>query len=159
MPLILPEHILNKMSPQDREAISLAAGHPNAGLTANEARDKARQRSEKEAQREISQFLRISGIEFVNPPMNKKSVLPEGWPDYTLARQGTPIALEVKVWGQKPKPEQNARHDAMRRNGWHVYVVSGAADVKDIFRRMDAEHTINPLTGAPAPAEQQGGRK
>lgn len=159
MGVILPNHLLERMSAQDREEISRAAGHPNAGLTANEARDKAMQRSEKEAQREISQFLRISGIEFICPPMNKRSILPEGWPDATFARNGVPIALEVKVWGQKPRPEQNARHDAMRRNGWRVYVVSGAADVKDIFRRMDAEYTINPLTGAPAPSEQQGGRR
>ena len=158
MGVILPDHILSKLSPADRQQISQAAGHPNAGLTANEAREKAMQRSEKEAQHEISQFLRISGIEFICPPMNKRSQLPEGWPDATFARNGVPIALEVKVWGQKPRPEQNARHDAMRRNGWQVYVVSGAADVKDIFRAMDAQHTITPLTGAPAPAEQQGGR-
>ncbi len=125
----------------------------------NEAREKSRQRSEREAQKEILQFLRISGIEFICPPMNRRSTLPEGWPDISFARKGVPTALEVKVWGGKPRPEQSARHDAMRRNGWRVHVVSGSAEVKALFRAMDANATINPLTGAPAPTEQQGGRE
>ncbi len=144
MGVILPDNILSKLSPQDRAEISKAAGHPSAGMTANEAREKAMQRSEKEAQHEISQFLRISGIEFICPPMNRKSALPEGWVDFTFARKGTPIGLEIKVWGQKPRPEQNARHEAMRRNGWRVWVVSGAADVKDIFRALDEESNPRP---------------
>ncbi len=105
----------------------------------NEEREKAMQRSEREAQKEISQFLRVSGIWFVNPPMNRKSALPTGAPDFIFARNGSPTALEVKVWGNKPRPEQNACHEAMRRNGWLVYVVSGAAEVKDIFRAMDEQ--------------------
>ena len=36
MGVILPEHILNKLSPQDREEISRMAGNPNAGRTAQE---------------------------------------------------------------------------------------------------------------------------
>ena len=92
----------------------------------NEQREKAMERSEKEAQKEISQLLSVKGIEFLCPPMHKRSGLPIGWPDLTFAYmpkgsvQAIPVALEVKVWGQKPRPEQSARHEAMRRNGWLV---------------------------------------
>ena len=158
MGVILPEHILNKLSPQDREEISRMAGNPNAGRTAQECQKIAQDRAEKDAQKEISQFLRISGIEFVNPPMNRKSAMPEGWPDFTFARKGLPFGLEVKVRDRKPRSEQSARHEAMKRNGWLVYVVSGAAEVKDIFRAMDAQNTINPLDGMPDPSADRRGR-
>lgn len=146
MGVILPDNILSKLSPQDRAEISRIAGNPNAGMTANEARKKAMERSEKEAQKEICQLLSVKGIELICPPMNRKSSLPVGWPDMSFAYKpkgcsyAVPTALEVKVWGAKPRPEQSARHEAMRRNGWLVYVVSGAAEVQDIFRDLDAEH-------------------
>jgi len=128
---------LSDFPPNIRQQIDPAMNPALLPGVTNERRDKARTRSEREAQKEISQFLRISGIEFICPPMNRASALPEGWPDFTFARNGRPIALEVKVWRQKPRPEQSARHEAMRRNGWTVHVVSGACEVKEIFRAMD----------------------
>ena len=135
--MILPEHILAKMSPRDRAEISRAAGSANAGRTALECCEIKANRREKEAQKEISQFLRISGIEFICPPMNRKSALPEGWPDFTFARNGVAMALEVKTNGNTARTSQKTRHDAMRANGWQVWIVSGAEDVKRIFREMD----------------------
>ena len=115
--MIIPEHILAKMSPRDREEISRAAGSANAGRTASECEEIQINRREKEAQKEISQFLRISGIEFICPPMNRRSALPEGWPDMTFARNGVAIALEVKTNGNTARKSQKARHEAMKANG------------------------------------------
>jgi hypothetical protein len=125
-----PPHIRQQIDPSMNPALL-------PGVT-TEAREKARTKSEREAQKEIGQFLQISGIEFICPPMNRASALPEGWPDFTFARKGQPMALEVKVGGEQPKPHQGARHEAMRRNGWKVHVVHGAGEVKDIFRALDA---------------------
>lgn len=167
MKVILPEHILNKLSPKDREELSKAAGHQNAGRTAQECQQAYTDRAEKEIQKDISRLLAVSDIFPINPPMHRKSALPEGWPDFSFSylpkgapngATGTPVALEVKKQGEKPRPEQNACHERMRRNGWHVHVVHDANDVKQIFRAMDAQHTINPLTGMPDPTAQQGGR-
>lgn len=132
--MILPENILNKMSRKDRDEISRAAGSRNAGRTAEECRDAALSRCEKTAQKEIAAYLRQRGIEFINPPMRKKSVIPVGWPDFTLAFEGVPLAFEVKVWGQLPRKEQLDRHRAMRANGWVVYVVSSVMDVSEILK-------------------------
>ena len=145
MGVILPEHVLNKLSPQDREEHARITGHPNAGRTAQECQQAYTERAEKEAQKEISKFLRVSGIWFINPPMNRKSALPTGAPDFIFARKSAAIALEVKTNGNKPRPEQNACHAEMRANGWLVYVVSGAAEVKDIFRAMDEQANPRPI--------------
>lgn len=93
-------------------------------------------KDEKSAQKDIANYLRMRGIEFICPPMNRKSILPEGWPDFTLAFEGKPMAFEVKVWGGKPRPEQLTRHDKMRQNGWAVYVVNSVADVVAIFQNQ-----------------------
>ena len=135
---VLPENILRCMSAEDRATHAKLVGHPNAGKTSDELRQSAINKDEKAAQKEIANYLRMKGIEFINPAMNKKSPLPEGWPDFTLALPKHPIGLEVKVWGQKPRPEQEARHQKMRNNGWNVFVVSGVAEVVDIL------NTINP---------------
>ena len=145
MGVILSDHLLRLMHPDARAEHARLEGHPNAGRTAQECREIASDRAEKDAQKEISQFLRVSGIWFVNPPMNRKSALPTGAPDFLFSRKQTAMALEVKTNGNKPRPEQSACHEDMRRNGWLVYVVSGAAEVKDIFRAMDDAANPRPI--------------
>ncbi len=134
---VLPENILRCMSAEDRATHAKAVGHPNAGKTSEELREAAIKKDERTAQKEIANYLRLRGLQFINPPMNKKSTLPEGWPDFTLAFRGHPMAFEVKVWGQKPRPEQIERHEKMREDGWVVHVVNSVADVVAIFQNME----------------------
>jgi len=133
---VLPEKILRCMSAEDRAEHAKAVGHPNAGKTSAELREAAIRKDEKSAQKDIANYLRLRGIEFINPPMNRKSILPEGWPDFTFVFDGMPMALEVKVWGAKPRPEQVTRHEKMRGNGWQVYVVNSVADVVAILQNQ-----------------------
>ena len=120
---------------------------------ANEAREKALNKDEKEIQRQIGDFLRLLRVEFINPPMHKHSFLPEGWPDFTFCYKGHPLAMECKTWNERPRPEQNARMAKLSENGWQVHVVRSLMDVQDILRDIDT----NPA-GAPAPADQGEGR-
>lgn len=136
---VLPDNILRCMSPEDRASHAKAVGHPNAGKTAEEIRQDAMKKDERTAQKEIAEYLRMRGLQFINPPMNRKSSLPEGWPDFTLAFRGNALAFEVKVWGAKPRPEQVNRHDKMRDDGWLVYVVNGVADVVAILQLLEAK--------------------
>ena len=136
---VLPENILRCMSAEDRATHAKAVGHPNAGKTSAELREAAIKKDEKSAQKDIANYLRMRGIEFICPPMNRKSILPEGWPDFTLALEGKAMAFEVKVWGGKPRPEQLTRHDKMRGNGWQVYVVNSVADVVAIFQNQQTQ--------------------
>jgi hypothetical protein len=153
--IVLPQNIVDRMDADDREIYARAAGKASAGWTSTETREKAKQRDEKALQKQIADFLRINRVEFVCPPMNKRSSLPVGWPDFTLCYQGTPLAFECKAWGERPRPEQNQRIQAMRDNGWVVLVVHQLQDVQEVFRAIDK--LKNPTTtphGAPAPADQ-----
>lgn len=124
---VLPDKFLSRMSASDRKSLG------KAGKTSPECRADAMNRSERELQREIAEYLRMRGIEFINPPMNRRSTLPVGWPDFTFAHNGVPVAVEVKVWGETPRQDQKARHEAMRGNGWRVYVVSSLLDLREVL--------------------------
>lgn len=125
------------MSLKDREQVAKSAGHPNAGMTADECREKNMKRDERTAQREIANYLRLKNIEFINPPMNRKSTLPVGWPDFTFAVERQAVGLEVKVWGQKLRPEQVDRHRKLAENGWVLQVVSGVAEVSELVKKLE----------------------
>lgn len=134
----LPSHVLALMTPQDRKPLG------KAGMTSDEARDKQIEKDEATCQGEIAQYLRLHSIQFIRPDMRKKSPLPEGWPDFTFAYKGVPLALEVKVWGEKPRATQVAMHDALKKDGWRVEVINGVPDVQRIMREIDAIITPTP---------------
>ncbi len=110
-----------------------------AAQTTAEAVAKADDKAERELQSDIANYLALHEIEFIRPPMNKRSALPSGWPDFTLAYQGVPLALEAKTPSGILSADQCSRHEALRRNGWRVFVVYGVPNVQTIFREIDAE--------------------
>lgn len=123
--------IARLLSPEQRKAEKVT--------TPEEARTKAVNRDEAKAQSEIAGYLRLHDIQYIKPSMLKKSTLPSGWPDFTLAYRGTPLALEVKVWGIKAEPHQIVMHTKLRKDGWRVEVISGVPDVQQIFREIDGQ--------------------
>lgn len=124
------EHIAKLLTPAERKRERV--------VTASEARDRAAIRDEKTIQQQIATDLRRRGIEFINPPMHKRSMLPSGWPDFTLAINGAAVAWECKVWGEKPDAHQLERHAAMSRNGWRVRTIYSLADAQAHLRELDA---------------------
>ena len=44
------------------------------------------------------------------------------------------LALELKVWPNKPKPEQEELHDLLQRQGWRVAVCYGLGEVEQVTR-------------------------
>lgn len=92
---------------------------------------------ERGVQDEIDLFLRYKEIVFIRPRMDKKTTIKKGWPDFTFALRGRAVAIEVKVPGEKPTPEQERIHAQMRAepNCWLVYVVYSCAEVKEIVNK------------------------
>lgn len=136
--IVLPEHILRLMSPADRAKMG------TAGMTAEEAIAAADARAEKLLQADIAQYLTLLEVEFIQPSMAKKSALPKGWTDFTLAYRGIPLAIEVKNADGKVKPEQSDCHERLRKCGWLVFVVRSLAEVQSILRGIDAQIAPKP---------------
>mgnify|MGYP003514583809 FL=1 len=44
------------------------------------------------------------------------------------------LALELKVWPNKPSPEQEELHDLLERQGWRVAVCYGLGEVEQVTR-------------------------
>lgn len=130
---ILNERILKLMSPADRAKLG------KAGLLASEAEAKRVYKSEAELQGDIRQYLNLHEIEYINPPMNKKSGLPIGWPDFSLSYRGVAILIECKVEGEKPKPHQREMIEKLgnKKNAWVVIVAYSLAEVQHLMRAID----------------------
>lgn len=134
--MLLPDHVLRCMKPEDRAKLG------KAGVTMKEAVERSDKKAEAELQSDIAQYLRLLEIEFDRPPMNKRSNRPAGWPDFVLAYKGVPVGLEAKTILGKLSPDQTKRHEAMRRNGWTIVVVRSLADVQQTFRAIDQEQGL-----------------
>lgn len=46
----------------------------------------------------------------------------------------TGLAIELKVWPNKPKPEQEELHDLLESQGWRVAVCYGLGEVEQVTR-------------------------
>lgn len=128
-PQLIPDNLVRLMDKKDRDQL---------GAVTNEEREVIQTaKAEKELQREIRQYLNLLEIEHICPPMNKRSMLPSGWPDLTLCYKGTPICFEVKVGKNTPRPEQTDMHYRLRVNGWQVYVIRKLLEVKEILKGIE----------------------
>lgn len=113
-----------------------------AGATIEEATAKEDLRLERELQSQISQFLSLRSITFINPPFGKKSQLPVGFPDFSFVWSGMPgqhvrpICIEAKGPVTKVTKEQYAMHERLRSEGWEVYIVRSVAEVKSILDNL-----------------------
>jgi hypothetical protein len=127
-PKAIPEHLKKLMKPEDRKALG------DAGRTVAEVVADHDPKAEIALQGEIAQYLRINEIEFIWPDPRKKSRLPIGWPDFTFAFHGVPMALEVKTPIGVVRPEQIEMHAKMQANGWRVHVVRSLPEVQAVLR-------------------------
>lgn len=122
-PVVLPENILNKMSPDDRKKLG------KAGATKAECDAKQLAKSEKEVHKQISQWLTLHDIYFCHSRMDRKTTNQRGQPDYMFAWKfdraalARPVAIEVKVGSNKLSDEQKDVMMQMETNGWFYFLV------------------------------------
>lgn len=110
-----------------------------AAITTAEAVAAAEDKAERELQGEIANYLRLHDIQFIRPDMRKRSPLPEGWPDFTFAYRGVPVALESKTPTGKLSAVQEQMHIKLKKDGWRVVVVRGLPEVQILLRFLDAQ--------------------
>ena len=118
----LPDNILRRMQREDRPS-------GNAGLTSQEAGEKCCKKLEREVHKEISRWLNLHNIPNFHSRVDRPSQIDPGLPDYALAVAGVPICLEVKVGGNKLRPEQVHQKAMLEANGWLYHVVSSLPEV------------------------------
>lgn len=129
----LTKSILSRMAEKDRAA--LLGQSPSAPS----AESKYLGREERRIQSEISALLRLREVPFINPPMHRRSHLPVGWPDFTLAWRGFPVVLEVKVGGAAPRCEQRECALRLIDHGWRYATVHSSGEAMEFLRNIDQE--------------------
>lgn len=70
----------------------------------------------------FKRILETRGIFYAYSRSDRATGQREGIPDFLLAVDGVPIAVEFKRPGQKPRKEQRECMEEMQRNGWRVSV-------------------------------------
>ena len=149
----IPAHLLRLMSAEDRTRYSqqqdqrrvAAPAHASLdvpGARASTPVDLAPSvdlfREEVGIQGEILGWLRAEGYEPCYPRPDRKSTLPLGWPDITLASKGgRAVAMEVKTAHGELSHDQTEKIFSMRRAGWLAEVVRSLADAKAFLRRVE----------------------
>lgn len=130
LPAVLPNEFLRCMSEADRA--SLAPGQ----LLPAEAAAKMTAKDERQLQGQLVGLLRLRGIEPLWFRTDKRTRATVGWPDITFAFQGRAIAWEVKMPGEKPRPEQINVHCLMVRDGWTVDVVHSVDEGRSLLAAL-----------------------
>ncbi len=101
---LLPDNILSKIAdPAEKKRLG------RAGLTMPELLAKNSNESEKTLHSQYIGFLRRHGFKpwhIVHAPMNKRSQLPEGFPDFQIQRGGKHLYIEFKVGSNTLDPMQ-----------------------------------------------------
>lgn len=129
---IIPENILRMMPAHERARLG------RDGLLAEERQAKIDAKNERELQDRIKSLLRQRDICFNQNRMDRATTGREGWPDFTFAIDGRACAIEVKMPGQNPEPEQVKCMAELMRDGWFVRVVRSEDEFLQAL--LDAEN-------------------
>ena len=98
---------------------------------------KADEVAEKVIQTQILQYLRLHDIFVIHQPMNKRSQLPPGTPDFIMAIGGRAVAIEVKTESGHLSEDQERVRDQMVCNLWDYYLVRSVEAVKEILESYE----------------------
>jgi len=137
----IPQHIVDKMTSEERKSRGLFSSAERLALS-RKSSHQADTRAERELQQDIAQYLRLRGIPFINPPMHKRSMLPDGWPDFTLAYRSVPIVIEVKNEAGVVSDEQSRMMDLLKAGGWVVRVVRSLPEVKELMDGLEDRRVV-----------------
>ena len=144
-PSALPNAFLSRMAKADRAPLG------KAGVTMQEIETKHAFRREKELQERCVAMLRLRNIVVNVSRMDKRKTDKTGWPDLTFSyppnpkpetqnqkRHGIPCAIECKLPGCHPTPEQVKVMAQMLDNGWFVRVVTSEEQMLEVLKTLAA---------------------
>lgn len=90
---------------------------------------------EKALERKLTQMVRVMGgiaPKFVSPGF-------DGMPDRLVLLPGGSCGfVEVKRYGEKPRPLQEVRHGMLRRLGFKVYVLDDEKQIGGVLREISS---------------------
>jgi hypothetical protein len=122
---------LERMASGDRALVAAAVGHPNAGLTSDEALAKHLRRLERNEQRTLADWLSLQEeagkLTFDWSRTDRRTTNRKGMPDFRIYRDGRTLLGEMKMDGAKLSVQQEAMHEKFLRSGTEVQIWSSAA--------------------------------
>lgn len=125
---LLPDNILRAMNKKDRKSLG------RVGRTMEEVFTSVKAKNERELQTQIAALLRMKDIAFCQPRTDKRSTMTIGWPDFTFALEGVPIAFECKSLHGVVSEAQEKCHEKMRMNGWRVFIINDLSQVLMVIK-------------------------
>lgn len=129
-PVNLTNGQLERMTPGDRALVRTALGHPNAGLSSEEASAKYLRRLERDEQKTLVSWLMFqeeaSKLSFDWSRTDRKTTNRKGMPDFRIYRGGRVLLGEMKMDGAKLSPDQEAMREKFLRVGIEVQIWSSA---------------------------------
>jgi hypothetical protein len=128
--------MLRRMSPADRAWLG------KAGVTAAEAQVSYDERSEKDLQKNMENYLRQRNLFFIRSRMDKRPTIRKGLPDFTIILPGgMSLLVEAKVEGGVVSADQKKCFDDFwTQTGRVVHIVFNF----DQFRRLIDQHAPPP---------------
>jgi hypothetical protein len=121
---------LERMTPDDRQAVAARVGHPNAGLTTEEATRKYLVRLERNEQKTLVSWLTLQEeagkLTFDWSRTDRKTTNRKGMPDFRIYRDGRVLLGEMKTEGAKLSPDQIEMREKLLRSGTEVQLWSSA---------------------------------
>jgi hypothetical protein len=116
----LPENFRKRLTPETRKTMHCP--------TQPEADAKQEERAEKHMHIQFEQWLRLNEIPFVHSRMDRKSTIREGWPDFSLFKNGATCFVEFKVPGKEPTEKQLECLNQLNDNGFPILVATDVGD-------------------------------
>lgn len=120
----LPNDFLRCMNPESRKSLG------KAGRTQEEIDLKNRVRLEKELKQQCLNLLSQRNIFCISARNDRKTTIPVGTPDLNFVipqganKPGLPCAVELKMPGEQPDPDQVRVLQQMADNGWTIRVIT-----------------------------------
>lgn len=129
---MLPENILSRMAPEDREALG------ERGRTNNDRREQAIAKDEREIQKQVAGYLRLLNLWHVQSRMDRRTSNTVGTPDFIFVRKGKPVFWEVKCpWSRSLRPEQAKAREAILAEGGEWRLITSLAEAQAHLREID----------------------
>jgi VRR-NUC domain len=119
---LLPNHVLVKMSPDDRKLLG------KAGRTAAECIERAEARTERAAQKLFASWLSLRSIYFIQARADKRSTIRAGHCDFSIFHAGKVLFIEMKGPGGRLSPDQETCIAELIEKGFSVVVAHSAVE-------------------------------
>ncbi len=126
----LPEHVLNKMSPEDRKTLG------KAGQTKQEAETAFSDRLERHEHDELIKWLLLHDVQYSRSRMDRKDTRKVGTADFLINAMGRFVSIEMKAGKNKPDEDQIKWLNHTARTNGLAKVCYSAKEAIDFLRPL-----------------------